>query len=140
MSIQSKNELISLIFTATRLIRERTTRHGNVNPFSMAQFKVLAFVAEKETPTMKDIADFLYITSPSATAIINRLVKARELERVYGKEDRRIVRLKLTERGKKSLAEGREIAIAKMSKVIESLNEKEKNDLANILTKIINTQ
>ena len=140
MTNQSKNELISLIFTATRLIKERTVRHGNIDPFSMAQFKVLALVAEKGTPTMKDIADFLYITSPSATAIINRLVKARELERVYDKEDRRIVRLKLTEKGKKSLAEGRKAATARMSKVIESLNEKEKNDLANILAKIINAK
>lgn len=140
MNKQSKNDLISLIFTATRLIRERTAGHGKVDPFSMAQFKVLALVSEKGSPTMKEVADLLYITSPSATAIINRLVKARELERIYDKEDRRIVRLMLTEKGRKSLAERREAVTARMSKVIESLNKKERDDLANILIKIINTK
>jgi len=140
MSKQSKNNLISLIFTATRLIRERTAGHGKVDPFSMAQFKVLALISEKGSPTMKEVADLLYITSPSATAIINRLVETRELERIYDKKDRRIVRLRLTEKGKKSFVERREVVTARMSKVIESLNEKEKGDLANILTKIINTK
>ncbi len=139
MSEQSENKLISLIFTATRLIREHMTGHGKANPFSMAQLKILAFVAEKGTPTMKEVANFLYITSPSATAITNRLVGAEELERIYGKEDRRIVRLKLTKKGGKTLAEGQKVVIARMGKVIKGLNEKEMEDLAIILTKIINS-
>lgn len=137
MAKKNENDLIALIFTATRLIREQMVGHGKVNPFSLIQFKVLAFVAEKENPTMKDIADFLYITSPSATSIINRLVRAGELERNYDQTDRRIVRLRLTGRGTEALDYGREAAASRMSKVIVNLNEKEIIDFNNILTKII---
>lgn len=136
----NKKDLISLIFTATRLIRERTAGHGKFDPFSIAQCKVLAFVAENNLPTMKDVAGFLYITSPSATAIINQLVKAGEIQRIYDQEDRRIVRLRLTEKGDKALVERRKEVSARMSKVLESLTEKDKESFAEILTKIINNK
>jgi DNA-binding MarR family transcriptional regulator len=135
----SNNSLISLIFNANRLIREGMGKHGNVDPFSLAQFKVLTLVFEKGSPTMKEIADSLYITSPSATSIINHLVTEKELQRVFDKEDRRIVRLTLTAKGKKTLIIRRKEAAERMNKIIEPLNEKEKNQLASIFTKIINS-
>lgn len=140
MKNYTKNSLISLIFTANRLIRERTAGHGKIDPFSLLQFRVLGFVDEKVAPTMKDIANYLYITSPSATSIINRLVKARELERSFDKDDRRVVRLKLTEIGRKTYERQRENSAVKMNKIIEPLDQEEINNFARILTKIIDTK
>lgn len=135
----SNSNLISLIFNANRMIRENMGKHGSIDPFSMARFKVLTLVFEKSSPTMKEIADSLYITSPSATSMINQLVIGKELKRVLDKKDRRIVRLVITPKGKKTLAVLRKEAAGRMNKIIETLDEKEKNQMANILTKIINS-
>ena len=135
----SNNSFISLIFNASRLIRESTGKHGNVDPFSLAQFKVLTLVSEKSSPTMKEITDSLYITSPSATSIINHLVAEKELQRMFDKEDRRIVRLILTVKCKKTLIIRRKEAAERMNKIIKTLDKKEKSQLVNILTKIINS-
>jgi DNA-binding MarR family transcriptional regulator len=140
MEKNNKNDLIPIIFTVTRLIKKHMASHRKISLFSLTQFKVLDFVAEKETPTMKDVADSLYVTSPSATTIIDHLVKIRELERIYDKKDRRIIHLKLTEKGKKLLATRRKEAITRMNAVLKNLNKKEKTDLANILNKIINNK
>lgn len=140
MNKKMDDKLLSLIFTATRLIKERTAVYGNFSQISMLQCRIMSFVSEKETPTMKELAEFLYITSPSTTTITNRLVKSKDLERVYDKKDRRVIRLKLTAKGKIDLEKRRKEIFAKMSNVLKSLNEKEKKDFAVILTKIINTK
>ncbi len=139
MTSQRKNNLFPLIFTLVRLIRERTSCHGKENIFSVAQFKILAFIEERERPTMKEIADFLYITSPSATEIISRLVKAGELERIYEKKDHRIIHLILTKQGKKTITDRRKILSKRMEKVFKCLSEEERSDFAAILEKIIHS-
>jgi DNA-binding MarR family transcriptional regulator len=130
--------LASVMLTAMRLMRECVSGHGKTDPFSMAEFKVLALAANKEKPTMKDIAESLYITSPSATPIIDRLVETKKLRRIYDENDRRIVRLEITKKGQEEFCECRKEIDKKMDNVLSILNKKEQAELLKILTKIIN--
>lgn len=138
MKNTSIEELISLIFMAGRLFREQTVGHGNHCSLSMAQLKVLSIVSENETTTMKDVANSLLITSPSATAAINQLVKSGHLERIADKNDRRVVRLKITLKGKDAFTEHFKILTEKIGEVLKNLNAQEKNAFAGIFKKIIN--
>jgi DNA-binding MarR family transcriptional regulator len=130
-------EIISDIFTASRLIRENTSGHGKSDRPSIVHLKILSIVSEKVSPTMREVADRLYITPPSATAIVEGLVKENNLERIFDENDRRIVRLKITKRGEKTLKEQKENVFMGMTKVFDILSEKEKNEFSNILKKII---
>jgi len=137
MANQSKIEhLISLIFTTTRLIRERTRRPERIDPFSFLRLEALRYVSEKGTPSMNEVADYLCITPPSATSLINGLVKARQLSRVFDKEDRRVVRLSITPAGKRTIHEGFSAIAKRMEKVLDKLDKKEKDELSNILEKL----
>jgi len=131
-------ELISLFFTASRLIREKTAGHGTVGCLSIAQLKILSVISERGNPTMKEIADSLFITSPSATSAIDHLVEEGQLKRIPDSEDRRVIRLELTESGKKVFKEGYKQIVAKISEVLDKLDTKEKEFFASIFTKIIN--
>ena len=129
-------QLISMIFTASRLIRERAKDREKIDPFSFLQLETLRYVVEKDNPSMKDIADYLCITPPSATSLINSLVKTKQLERIHDKDDRRFVRLVVTSKGKAALASGFKKITTRMRRVLSNLNAKERSDLFKILEKL----
>ena len=128
-------QLISMIFAVSRLIRERAKDREKINPFSFLQLETLRYVAEKDNPSMKDVADYLCVTPPSATSLINSLVEAGHIERIYDKDDRRFVRLAVTPKGKTALASGFKKITTRMRRLLSNLNAKERSDLFKILEK-----
>jgi len=129
-------QLISMIFATSRLIRERVKDREKINPFSFLRLETLRYVTEKDNPSMKDIADYLCVAPPSATSLINSLVEARQIERSYDKNDRRFVRLVVTPKGKMALASGFKKITTKMRRALSNLNAKERSNLFKILENI----
>ena len=129
-------KLVSMIFTTSRLIRERSGNQEKIDPFSILQLETLRYVDEKENPSMREIADYLCITAPSATSLINTLVKSKRLLRIHGKADRRLVRLAITPKGKEALVIGFKKIRKRMQTILSNLDEKEKADLIMILGKL----
>ncbi len=129
-------QLISLIITTTRLIREHTKHREKIDPLSYLQLGTLRYVAEKNNPPMKDVADHLCITPPSATSLINNLTKMKQLERIYDKDDRRLIRLAITAKGRKTLEDGFKKITIRMQRVLSKLSEKERSDFIKILEKL----
>ncbi|TRX60777.1 winged helix DNA-binding protein [Fulvivirga sp. M361] len=60
---------------------------------------LVGFVGEKETVIMRDIAEFLAVPFSTATGIVDKLVEINYLERFNSAEDRRIVLVKLGDKG-----------------------------------------
>jgi len=129
-------QLISMVFSTSRLIRERAKDREKIDPFSFLQLETLRYVAEKGNPSMKDVADYLCVTPPSATSLINSLAKAGQLERIHDKNDRRFVRLVVTPKGKTVLASGFKKITTRMRRVLSNLNARERSDLFKILEKL----
>jgi len=131
------NCIISLIFKTSRLIHEQLRKEKkHPNPFSILRLEVLRYIAEKKNPLMKEVADYFCITPPSATSLINPLVKSGTLKRVYDKSDRRIVRLSITSKGWKELEKGFDEVNNNMRKILTQLNINEKKNLIRILEKL----
>lgn len=131
-------ELISLMFMSGRLIHKQTAGRAKADPRSISQMTILSLISEGGSPTMKDIADSLCITSPSATTAINHLVKAGQLKRVPDKDDRRVIRLEITAKGREIVKKIKKDVVAQISEVLEKLNTQERNAFAGIFRKIIN--
>jgi len=131
------NYIISLIFKASRLIHEQLRKEKKrPNPFSVLRLEVLRYIAEKKNPLMKEVADYFCITPPSATSLINPLVKSGTLKRIYDKSDRRIVRLSITSKGRKELERSFDEVNNNMRKILTQLNINEKKNLIRILEKL----
>lgn len=137
----SKNleELTQLIFTLSRIIREQVAWNWTIDFWSIVQLKILHLVSERWQPTMNDIANSLFIKLPTATSIIDRLVKNWQLERISDDKDRRIVRLKITELWKKSHNLWRTNMYEKMDNILDCLDKNEIEQFKQILKKIINS-
>lgn len=137
MEKNTDDQLVSTIFTVSRLMQQRVTRSKFPDDSSMLQIKTLGIIAELGNPSMKEIADYLHILSPSATDIINRLVRSGSLNRTKDTSDGRIVRLSLTPQGKRLLAAGKRRISTNVKDFLGVLTEKEKADFNDLLSKII---
>jgi len=130
------SRIASLIFTVRNLTHENAVQKNNKN-VSFLQLITLRFIENKK-PTMKEVADYLTITAPSATSLINNLAKDELIKREEQKGDRRIVRIVITQKGEKHLKNGTEYLSQKIRKNMEVLTQKERETLAKILGKIAN--
>ncbi len=134
-----KNEitqLISAIMNIKRLVQERIKDNGHGDFFSMSQLEILRYVAEKKNPLMKEVAEHLKITPPSATVLIDGLANSGKIRRIADKRDRRTVRLTITNKGRLSLKKGLQKMKFEMQKVFTQLSKKEINDLITIYDKL----
>jgi DNA-binding MarR family transcriptional regulator len=125
---------ITLIFSVSRMIKEKY-QDDRRKSISGVKLETLRYIKENK-PLMKDIAEYLSITPPSATSLVNHLAQAKLVERVHDGEDRRIVRMNITDLGKKKFNEGMEMVADRMKKVLSPLNTGEKENLIKILEKI----
>ncbi len=135
MAKSNVDHLVSLIFATKRLIMENIKDSEKIDPFSFLRLEVLRFIKEKVNPTMKDIANYLCITPPSATSLINALVKKGLVRRVRDKKDRRMIRLEVTDKGEKHLKKEFERITRKIKKIYTRLSDKEIKELIKILKK-----
>lgn len=127
-------QIVSLVFTM-RQISNSNFSNEKCKEFSVLHYIALRYIQEKK-PLMKELAEFLAITPPSATSLINTLSGAGLAKRVEEKNDRRIVRLFITKKGEENLKKKQEIIAHNMRKRLECLNKKEREDLIKILTKL----
>ena len=131
------NQVIAQLFNLRKLIHERADNGQVQGQCSYIQLKTLRFVADNKRPTMREISEFLGITPPSATDVINRLMALRLLSRSADKDDRRIIRLSVTADGRRHLDNGLRNVNKSMKKVLSVLNRNELVGLNSIINKLV---
>lgn len=108
------------------------------NGCSLSQFEILRFIAEKGKTSMKDIAQQLHITPPSASSLIDLLILKKLVLRRRSNEDRRTIKVILAPKAHTLLVSIYKHKVSVFNKMLSTLNTEDKNDLARILTKCIN--
>ncbi len=103
---------------------------------TVPQFLALDLILQKGRLKMRDIAEGLNVSLPAATGIIERLYKMNMVERVYDSRDRRVVRIKLTLKGRKAAVDIRNSRKQAIKEVFGKLTPRERRDYLNILRKI----
>lgn len=114
-------------------------RLGAADPNRLYRIKTLYLVNRGDPPTMKELADCLNITPPSTTIMVNKLVKAGYIERRADPQDRRTIRLALTDPGKQKLEEAVSEIRARVAELTKVLTGEEKKYFIKILSKINHT-
>jgi DNA-binding MarR family transcriptional regulator len=91
------NELLVDMFNHILVLEERNLVARGV-ALSMSEVHTLENIYKSETKTMSDVARRALVTQGTLTVAINRLVKKGYVARYKDDEDKRIVRLSLTQR------------------------------------------
>ncbi len=102
----------TLIFSTamTDLIDEQARRVIGKS-FTMPQLKLLKLVARTEAGTISDVAAFLGVSNAAASKAVDRLVRRGLIERKESENDRRAIRLSLSDDGKRILERYEEIQL-----------------------------
>jgi len=96
-------EAASLFFAVRGIVRTKLAQGKKLDPYAWLRIESLKFIADRE-PSMRDVAEYLSITAPSATSLVSGLVRDGFVARRTSSSDRRASVLTLTPNGKKELS------------------------------------
>ncbi|BBG23778.1 Transcriptional regulator SlyA [Sulfuracidifex tepidarius] len=124
--------IISIIYK--EINREASRRMGqDLSPLDLGIIKTLSI--SPYTPAK--IANVLGVSRSAMTYAIDRLEEMGLVMRTRSEEDRRVIQLELTEKGKKTLMRAQKIYNDITREKLNILSEKEVNSLMDILQKLI---
>lgn len=128
-------QFFSTMMQFGKIMSRQTQEDYEEQTATMLQFMALQFLKEHKNGTVSDLANFLKLSKSSTTQLTERLVKARLVGRIDDKEDRRIVRLVVTENGEKKFVTLKKKLMEKMQKIFSKIPAK---DLKNFIRIFIN--
>lgn len=99
--------------TLEELVKKDIAEHG----MKMSDFAILEALYHKGRQTIKQISEAVLINTGSITYVIDKLEKNNYLERIHCKDDRRVVYIEVTEKGKQVMDE----IFPKHQKMIEEI-------------------
>lgn len=135
--MHTKSNLSDLLLVLRRNIVEAIRKEGLKQDLTFSQMEVLGFIGPNGEETMKNIAEYLKITPPSATEIVTEMEKKGLVKRVNDKKDRRVVHITFTPMSKKlfhSISKRKEMISRKM---IAKLNKNDQHNLKRIIRILI---
>ncbi|MBU6451289.1 MAG: MarR family transcriptional regulator [Cyanobacteria bacterium REEB67] len=110
-------------------LKERPDTH-----VSVAQIRVLGFIYKHPGCSLTYLSEFLGIASPSASTMIDRLVKSGMVIREVDPTRRRNLILHLTEAGEQELTGARRLAIDELSKQFAALSAEQLEQIDRSMT------
>ena len=91
-----------------------------------------------DSPGIKvsDISSALHVAAPTITQLINSLDANGYVERATDKEDRRAVRIRLTDKGEQAMMKASESFSESFNGLVDYLGEEKGNELAELLSMV----
>ncbi len=134
---QSLDTIITLSFDLTRVIRHMMVSVAQTSPrLNFLQIHALVLITERPGMTMKELAECLRVSSPSATTFVSRLVHMGLIDRVRDAGNRKLVRLQVTRKGKNILRVKWSKRTALIKRYLRTLTPREQGQFAHILRKL----
>ena len=103
---------------------------------SIPQYVLLLLLCKKKFMMMKDIASELNVSLPAASGMVARLVSAGRVKRIPDEQDRRVVYIGITSRGKQVVNTVRNQRKKVFKEIFEKIPEKERTQYLSVLRKI----
>lgn len=104
---------------------------------SSNDLKVLCSLNGKKHPSIKEISEELNFPMSTLTGIFNKLVKKELVVRSRCDQDRRVVRVNLTTKGREATALKKTTSQNFVIDILRKLTEQEQNQLLKLLYKIV---
>lgn len=131
-------EEILYSFHAIRNITKTRALHlGHQNHITHSQWFVLTVIEHLKKRSIKDIAETMEMSSSAATQLVDGLVQGGFVTRKEDPNDRRLVQLELSLKGKKHIAATKEMRINEMAEIFDALTDKELEEFVRLHKKIL---
>ena len=114
--IDYSNEIAKLTLDIEKTCHKKEVLFCNSINITSIEFKCLRYILNNTFLQVKDIAEYMDLTAPRITSVLNSLENKGYITRIISKEDRRIIKVSLTSNG--------EIFVKKICKKYVSFHEK----------------
>ncbi|MCT8975023.1 MarR family transcriptional regulator [Clostridium sp. CX1] len=101
------------------------------------QMMVLSTLYDEGSLPISEIGKKLYISKPQMTSIIDKLIKEDLVERIHDKEDRRVININITEKGKNYANDILKLLREEMRKRLSALSEENLKSVADSMENVI---
>jgi MarR family transcriptional regulator, organic hydroperoxide resistance regulator len=136
INMNESQKIMEALFKITRLLRNRLPCEIKPAKISILQLHALIFIKKQQPISMHEIADMFQITKPTATSLLSKLIKLELVKREYDKEDRRVIRISLSEKGQKMFSKIMSKTLEKLQKVLKEISKEDKGNLVRIINDI----
>ena len=124
------------IYSLMRLMRKNVTNTLTLaHELSMVQIQALQLISEGHE-TMRVLANEMHVKMPTLTTHIDKLEKAGYVKRSHDSDDRRVIRVTMTAKGKTAWKKSMDAKMERMQKMLQKMSLKDKKDLQRIITNI----
>jgi len=138
MSNTESRDLADLLITLTRVLHTQMKKRAIRQPLSMIQIHTMAYIV-RNRPSMHELAQRLTITAPSATTLVNKLVRLKLVHRIPDPDDHRALHLELTKHGMSFLQQRLVIVTKGLQEITSVLHPNERRTFIRLLDKVISS-
>jgi DNA-binding MarR family transcriptional regulator len=130
------NEILVQLFNDVLQIEEQSLKNGIFSDVSITEVHTIEVIGMSNESTMSEVAQKLKITVSTLTTAINKLIKKGYVERKRIEEDRRVVLVKLTNKGILAYKLHQRFHKKMINNAIEGLSLEEEKILLSSLNKL----
>ena len=130
------NQMLVNLFNHVMAVESQSVITEEFKDITNNDMHIIEAVGMEEPRNMSDIAKRLSVTVGTLTTNMNGLEKKCYIVRTRSKEDKRVVHVTLTERGKKAFYHHRDFHRKMIHAALAGLNEDEKSVLYSCLLKL----
>lgn len=128
--------LLVEVFNDVLTIEEKALKEGQFNDVSVTEVHTIEAIGMYQSKSMSEVAKYLDITVGTLTVAINNLVKKGYVARYRCDNDRRVVNIGLTKKGRILYRVHQKFHMDMVKASIEGLSEEEEIVLSKSLTKL----
>ena len=133
---KSAEKLDGIVLSIQRKIRARLHNELSQGIITIPQFHVLTYLLDQGEAIMVELARFLQVSASAITSIVDNLVKMGMVKRHFSLEDRRIVLVSLTRKGKDIITRIRREFRELLENILEKFTPKEREKFLELSEKM----
>ena len=130
------NEVLVRLFRNINIIEERAICSGEYKDVTANDMHVIEAADMEGARNMTSVAKTLGVTTGTLTIAVNSLVKKGYVERVRSEEDRRVVLISLSEKGRKAYLHHQRFHEQMIEAIVEEMSAEEQVVLEKALVKL----
>lgn len=134
--VSTLNEMLVKLFRSINVIEERAIRTEEYRDVTANDMHVIEAIGTEGAKNMTSVARSLDVTTGTLTISVNSLVKKGYVDRARSEEDRRVVLISLSAKGRRAYLHHRQFHDQMIAAVVEELTEEEQQVLERALKKL----
>jgi DNA-binding MarR family transcriptional regulator len=137
MSMSLREEAVAALFSTSALLDAIRLQLWDRQGLTVTQLRLLGHLREKEGLSNAELADLLYVTRPSVSALLERLERGGFIRREVSPTDRRGIRIWLEDSGRAAVESARGVTHPFAHGLIEDLSDEQVAEIVKALNTLV---